>query len=70
MPPDIQPICKVVDELSIEDGVIMRDERCIPPLNVRAKLVDCAHDGHLGATMTKRRQAALLVAIYGPRNRF
>ncbi|XP_078503469.1 uncharacterized protein LOC144762184 [Lissotriton helveticus] len=50
-----QTFVKVADELTVEDGILMRCGRLIPPESLRKRLVDGAHEGHLGKTFTKRR---------------
>ena len=53
--PVVQPYVKVADEISIEDGVLIRADKLIPPHMLRGKIIKQAHEGHLGSTFTKRR---------------
>lgn len=52
---DIQPFVKICDELSVEDDLVIRLEKVIPPYDLRDKLLSDAHEGYLGATLTKCR---------------
>ncbi|KAJ1192003.1 hypothetical protein NDU88_001315 [Pleurodeles waltl] len=59
LPPALRPYGKVLDELSILDKrVLVRGERLIPPVGVRKRLFDIAHEEHLGQTMSKKRLRA------------
>ena len=51
----LQMYWKVKDELSIEDGLLVRGDRLIPPLCIRSKILTLAHQGHPGKTITKRK---------------
>lgn len=51
---DFKTFLQVADELTIEDGLQRRGDRLVPPHALRADLVKHTHDGHLGATLTKR----------------
>ncbi|KAJ1206389.1 hypothetical protein NDU88_001794 [Pleurodeles waltl] len=51
----IQPFWKISDELTIEEGILLRNDKIIPPEELRSSIVNKAHEGHLGTTMTKRR---------------
>lgn len=46
---------QVADELSIEHGLLLRADKLIPPVCLRSGIIVRAHEGHLGATMTKKR---------------
>ena len=53
---DVRPFCKILKELSVPGmDVVLRGDKFIPPLGVRGNLIDLAHHGHLGQTMTKKR---------------
>ncbi|KAJ1129495.1 hypothetical protein NDU88_007863 [Pleurodeles waltl] len=41
------------EELAVNDGVLMRDTRLIPPEALRKKLIPLAHEGHMGIAKTK-----------------
>ena len=53
--PVLQPYVKVEDEISIEDGLLIRADKLVPPHMLREKIIRQAHEGHLGSTFTKRR---------------
>ena len=38
------------DELTIEDGIIMKNHRFIVPKALKTKYLECIHEGHLGVT--------------------
>lgn len=52
---EFQTFLQVADELTIEDGLLLGGDKLVPPLALRSALVKHAHEGHLGATMTKKR---------------
>ena len=45
---------KLLSELSVEEGLIMRGERIVVPPEIRSKVVKVAHESHLGAVKTKQ----------------
>ena len=45
---------KLLSELSVEEGLIMRGERIVVPPEIRTKVVKVAHESHLGAFKTKQ----------------
>ena len=45
---------KIWDELSLEDGLLLRQDRIIIPPSLQNKVVKVAHEGHLGTVNTKR----------------
>ncbi|XP_078506170.1 uncharacterized protein LOC144763964 [Lissotriton helveticus] len=53
--PDLQMFWKINTELSIENGIIVRGDKLVPPSCYREKIILAAHSGHLGATITKRK---------------
>ena len=49
----------LLDELKVsEDGIVLKGEQFVPPLALRKKLIDIAHEGHLGQTRTAQRLKA------------
>lgn len=51
----LQTFVKVSVELSVEDGLLVRGDRLVPPEVLKVRLIKGAHEGHLGKTLTKRR---------------
>ena len=47
-------IMKIWDELSISDGLLLRQERIVIPEKLQTKIIKLAHEGHLGMVNTKR----------------
>lgn len=45
---------KICEELAIENDIIMRGDKIIPPLGLRKKFVEIAHEGHFGISITRR----------------
>lgn len=52
---EFKTLLQVAEELSIEDGLLLRGDKLVPPASLRLDLIKRAHEGHLGITMTKRR---------------
>ena len=52
---ELQMYWKVKDELSVEDGILVRGNRLIPPTSLRSNIMMLAHQGHPGKTITKRK---------------
>ena len=48
VPPEIQPYWMFTDELTIEDGLILKNTRIIIPTSERVDLLRQIHHGHLG----------------------
>ena len=48
------PFRKVWNELSVEDGLLLREERIIIPNRLQKGFIKFAHEGHLGVANTKR----------------
>ncbi|KAJ1207800.1 hypothetical protein NDU88_003190 [Pleurodeles waltl] len=46
---------KVKDELSVEDGFLLRGLRLVVPVVLREKIIGLGHDGHQGMSRTKAR---------------
>ena len=40
-------------ELTVVDGLVLRDERIIVPNTLQERIFNMAHEGHLGITKTK-----------------
>ena len=45
---------RIWDELSVEDNLLLRQDRLIIPESLKIKVVKVAHEGHLGVVNTKR----------------
>lgn len=45
----------VFDELSVDKGILLRGNKLICPVSLRKKLIEEAHQGHLGIVKTKER---------------
>lgn len=54
-PPDIIPYFNIRDEMTIEDGVILRGERIVIPSTLRYDMKNKIHAGHLGINSCLRR---------------
>lgn len=50
-----QLFSKVSDELCLENGLIMRLDKLVPPKRLRMLILKSAHEGHLRATFTNYR---------------
>ena len=51
----IQPYWTFREELTIEDGLILKDTRIVVPTTKQAELLKLIHEGHLGLTKCKLR---------------
>jgi hypothetical protein len=52
---DVMPFKQVFDELTVTtEGFILRDTRLVIPTSLRARVVDLAHETHLGITRIKK----------------
>ena len=49
----LQAYFQVASELSIENDLLFRNDKCIPPVNIREKLIEQGHQGHLGMSSLK-----------------
>ncbi|KAJ1095977.1 hypothetical protein NDU88_001126 [Pleurodeles waltl] len=49
----------VRDELSFNGGELFRGSKSVPPEGVRNKILNLAHEGHLGRSLTKSRLRAI-----------
>ena len=45
----------VADELSIKYGMLHRGDRIVIPDELQSRVIQLAHEGHVGMTMVKRR---------------
>ena len=54
-PPSIQEYWNHRDELSINDGIILKCEKVLIPHSLRSKILDCIHQGHMGIEKCIRR---------------
>ena len=50
---DIQPYCRVFNELSLTQGCIMRGHRVVVPQTLRMQILQELHEGHLGIVKMK-----------------
>ena len=44
---------QVCDKLSLVNGILFRDEKCVPPEGVRGLLIEYGHEGHMGMSALK-----------------
>jgi hypothetical protein len=52
---DVMPFKKVFDELTVTtEGFLLRDTRLVIPSSLRARVVDLAHETHLGITRIRK----------------
>ena len=51
--PEVKPFLNVKDELSVCNGLILRNHRLVLPHSLQNKAVDLAHTGHQGIVKTK-----------------
>ena len=49
----IRNFSKIMDELTVHDHLILRQQRLVLPKSLQEKAVEIAHEGHLGITKTK-----------------
>ena len=52
---DLKPYSRIREELSWEGDLLFRGSLLVPPLCLRDTLMRLAHEGHAGATATKKR---------------
>ena len=52
--PEVQPYKKLNDEVSVYNGLVLRENRIVIPASLRSKAVDLAHQGHQGIVKTKQ----------------
>ena len=48
LPRNVQPYYSAKDELSVENGLLMRGCRLVIPLELQLEMLDKIHEGHLG----------------------
>lgn len=53
--PVLQGFYDVQHELSDQNGILLREERVVVPAILQRQIMNIAHEGHLGITLTKRR---------------
>ena len=51
---NLQPYKKMLEEITVMGGVIMRGERIVVPMSLRKKVVTVAHEAHPGMVRTKQ----------------
>lgn len=55
VPPAIGPFFPFRDELTVEEGIIMKGNHTVIPLSLQREYINIVHRGHPGAESTKRR---------------
>ena len=55
IPPKLQEYFPLREELSIQDGVVLKGERIIVPSSLRQRIMDKVHASHLGVQGCLRR---------------
>ena len=60
VPPSIIPYFDYRDELTVQDGIILRGERVVIPISLRPDLKAKLHAGHLGINSCLRRARELV----------
>ena len=50
----LQPYKKMLTEITEAEGIMLREERNIVPEEMRRRVVQIAHEGHLGVIKTKQ----------------
>ncbi len=55
LPRDLQPYWSFRDEMSVEDGIILKGERVVIPAAVQAYTLEKLHEGHQGTVKTRLR---------------
>jgi hypothetical protein len=51
--PEVKPFVNVMDELSVYNGLIVRNHRLLLPHSLQSQAIDLAHVGHQGIVKTK-----------------
>ena len=59
-PKSVQEFWNFRDELSVENGLVMKGQRIVIPPNLRRELLDILHVGHTGVEKTLRRARDIL----------
>lgn len=53
--PLLKPYLKVFNELTISsDGIVLRNDLIVYPQSMQSKVIELAHEGHMGMTLCKR----------------
>ena len=60
VPPTVLPYFSYRDELTVQDGIVLRGERVVIPLSMRGDIKDKVHAGHLGINSCLRRARELV----------
>ena len=55
LPPQLRPYWSFRDELSVEDGVVMKGPRVVVPKSMYEYVLEKLHEGHQGSVKTKLR---------------
>lgn len=55
LPCELQPFWNVRDELSIAGTNVLKADKIIPPEELRIRISEIAHEGHLGRSLTKSK---------------
>jgi hypothetical protein len=63
LPTDLKPYWSFRDELSVENGIILKGEQIIIPASLQRSYLEAVHTGHQGITRCQQRAKA---AIYWP----
>ena len=59
-PSKIQPYWTFREELTIEDGLILKGTRIVVPSTKQAEILKLIHEGHLGLTKCKLRAKGIV----------
>lgn len=52
---ELRPYHRFRDELSYNDGIVLRGEKILVPISLRTRLLHLAHQSHMGLSKTKSR---------------
>lgn len=55
LPDELQPFWNVREELSVVRSNVCKSDKVIPPLSLRQRICELAHEGHLGRNLTKSK---------------
>uniref|UniRef100_A0A8C5HEF5 Gypsy retrotransposon integrase-like protein 1 n=1 Tax=Gouania willdenowi TaxID=441366 RepID=A0A8C5HEF5_GOUWI len=58
--PAIRPFYPYRDELTVDDGIIMKGPKTVIPQSLQNAYIDIVHKGHPGADATKRRARSII----------
>ncbi|KAJ1213856.1 hypothetical protein NDU88_001486 [Pleurodeles waltl] len=59
VPDSLKGYWNVRDELSLDGNELYRGDKFVPPKDLRNKILNLAHEGHLGRSLTKSRLRAI-----------